>query len=387
MLIVRTEIKRTWLHKILIFVGAFLLFWPAITTNLFGDGLSGYEPDSPPPRASLSDWLEGTFQAAADQWWKERFGLRFFFVKLDNQLDFWLYGRVYEGATVVFGKDGWLFEKAYIEGYCRLREPSDPELVRETLEGLRALQDAFDARGVPFVLLVSPSKAAVYPEKIPDEYCAPHEGAGYDYEVYRDWLDDYGIRWVDGYAITQAAKPLWPDITLFAKGGIHWNDLGAYYSAEALLAALRPLSDRTIPPLVLEDVVVDHDPNRFDRDMVDYLNLLFPDTDFPVPHPTITMQRPADGGLRMVLVGMSFLEQLAVIYAQTGAFDRVDHYWYYHHDVRNALTGDKTPLDRGGIDWDEAFLSADMLIIDMNMLHLQGEHVRRFVEDGLAHMR
>ena len=230
MLIVRTEISRTWLHKILVFVGGLLLFWPAVTTNMFGDGLSGYEPDSPPPPMSASAWFEGDFQTAADQWWKERFGLRFFFVKLDNQIDFWLYGRVYEGATVVFGKEGWLFERAYIEGYCRLREPSPPELVRESLEGLRALQEAFDARGVPLVLLISPSKAAVYPERIPDEFCTPHEGAGYDYEVYRDWLDEIGLRYVDGYAITQAAKPLWPDITLFARGGIHWNNLGAYYS-------------------------------------------------------------------------------------------------------------------------------------------------------------
>jgi len=387
MLIVRTEISRTPLHKVLIAIGFFLTFWPAATTNLFGDGLSGYEPSSPPPRATLRDWLEGDFQTAADQWWKERFGLRFFFVKLDNQIDFWLWDRIWEGSSVVFGKDGWLYERAYIQGYCRLREPSDPELVRSDLTGVRALQDAFDARGIPFVLLVTPSKAAVYPEYIPAEYCTPHEGAGYDYEVYHDLLDELGIRWVDGYVLTQAAKPLWPDVTLFAKGGIHWNNLGAYYSAVALLEAIRPLTDRTIPPLVLGDVPVDHHPNRYDRDLVDFQNLLFADTDFPAPHPHITMQRPADRGVRVALVGMSFLEQIAMIFAESGGFDRVDHYWYYHHDVRDALTGKRTPLERESIDWDSAFLDADAVILDMNMLWLQGEHVRRFVEDGLEHMR
>jgi len=387
MLIVRTSVSRTWLHRILIGIGGFLLFWPAATTNLFGDGLSGYEPSSPAPPASLSAWFSGEFQQAADQWWKERFGLRFFFVKLDNQIDFWLYERVYEGATIAFGRDGWLYERAYIEGYCRQREPSPREVVHEGLEGIRALQDALAARGVPLILLITPSKAAVYPDRLPEDACAPHGGGGYDYDAYRPLLDELGIRYVDGYALTEDAKPLWPEITLFSRGGVHWNNLGAYYSAEAVLDAVRPLVDRPIPPLVLDDVVVDHDPNRYDRDLVDYMNLLFPDTDFPVPHPEITMERPGGGGLRVVLVGMSFLEQLAMIYAESGGFERVDHYWYYHHDVRDGITGERTMLERDDIDWETDMLDTDFLVLDFNMLHFQGEHARRFVEDGLAHLR
>lgn len=387
MLVERESIRRTWVHKALIALGFLMLFWPAATTNLFGDGLAGYQPSSPAPRASLSDWFDRSFQIAANQWWRERFGMRFFFVKLDNQLDYWLFDRIYEGEfSLVYGDDKWIYNLGGVQGYCMLRAPSDEEAVRNLLAGVRRLQDALDAHGIPFVFLLSPVKASVYPDPIPDQYCTPHGSAGYDYDVYRPLFDEYGIRMVDGYALTNAAKPEWPNVTLFAQGGAHWNNLGAYYTASALLETLRPLVPKPIPPLVLGEVSIDNDPNGHDRDLVDFQNLLFPNTDYPVPHPEITMQRSPEGGLTVSLVGMSYLEQIADIYAESGGFDRVDHYWYYHHSVRDYVTDDSKPLTRETIDWAGGLLAADAVVLDMTMLYFYTEHVAQFVEDGLAHL-
>ena len=387
MQIPREHIHRSWPHRLLIALGAWMLFWPAATTNLFGDGLAGFVPESPAPRASLGEWLDGRFQSLADTWWRERFGMRFFFVKLDNQLRFWLYGKRDRGGNVVVGPGEWLFEKAYVEGYCRMHPPSDEAQVRSDLASLRALQDALDARGVPLVLVITPSKAAVLPEHLPEGSCAPHESGGYDYDVYRPLLDEYGLRFVDGFALTVASEPLWPDLTLFARGGTHWNELGAYYSAAAVLDAARPLARVPIPPLVLEDVRVDQSPSEVDWDLVSLQNLLFPDTRFKAVHARIRMERAGERGVRIALVGMSFLDQLATIYAASGGFERVDHYWYYQHERRDALTGASARLERERIDWEREFLGADAIVIDLNMLHLQGEHVRRFAEDGLARLR
>jgi hypothetical protein len=372
--------------RLLIAVGAWLLFWPAATTNLFGDGLAGFVPESPAPRASLRDWLDGRFQSRAETWWRERFGMRFFFVKLDNQIRYWLYGKLDRGGSVVAGPGDWLFEKGYVAGYCREHPPSDESQVRADLAALRALQDALDARGVPLVLLITPSKAAVLPEHLPAEACAPHGGGGYDYDVYRPLLDEYGLRAVDGFALTVASEALWPELTLFARGGTHWNELGAYYSAAALLDAVRPLARVAIPPLLLEDVQVDERPNSYDRDLVSLQNLLFPDTRYPAVHTRIRMARDPERGVRVALVGMSFLEQIAAIFAASGGFERVDHYWYYQHERRDALGGGTTKLERDRLDWEREFLDADFVVVDLNMLHLQGEHVRRFAADGLARL-
>jgi hypothetical protein len=70
--------------------------------------------------------------------------------------------------------------------------------------------------------------------------------------------------------------------------------------------------------------------------------------------------------------------------AQTGAFEQLDHYWYYHHDIRDVLTGTKRPVTRETIDWPGEILAADLLVLDLNMRQVANLHAERFVEDGLA---
>ncbi len=387
MLIRRERVSRTLVHKALIALGFLMLYWPAVTTNLFGDGLAGYEPSSPAPETSVRSWLDGDFQKAADKWWRERFGMRFFFVKLDNQLDYWLYDRTWEGtSSLIIGDGDWFYQRFDVDAYCMTQEPSDEQAVREGLAAVRAFQDAMDERGVPFVFLLTPGKAAVYPGPVPDSYCAPHDSPGHDYDVYRPLLDEYGLRYVDGLELIEAAKPDWPEITLFARGGAHWNELGALPAARAVLEAARPLSTKTIPPLRLLDVSIDHEPDRHDRDLVEFQNLLFPDTDFPVPHPRISMDRRPEGGLHVALVGQSFLEQLAALYARSGGFGRVDHYWYYETGVRDYLSDEWTPHTRETVDWEGGILAADVVVLDLQMIAFASTHVRRFAEDGVAHL-
>ena len=138
MLIERTHPSRRLIHRILIGLGFLLLFLPAATTNLFGDGLSGYEPSSPAPEARLRAWWEGDWQSAADQWWKERFGMRFFFVRLNNQVNYSVFDRVYKGGeSLVFGKEDWLYEKPYVYSYCRMREASSDSTYSSRSAGSR----------------------------------------------------------------------------------------------------------------------------------------------------------------------------------------------------------------------------------------------------------
>jgi len=369
----------------LITLGMVALFLPSFTTGLFGDGLAGYEADAPAPEASPEAWLGRTFQNAADEWFKERFGMRFFFVKLNNQIDYSVFGKVFEGeASVAFGKDEWLYENFYIESYCHELEPTPVEEIRAIFVKARAFQDLMDARGVPFFMLISPSKVVLYPEHLPEGACAPHDGGGADYDAAIPILEELGVRYVDGYEVTRQAMPLWPDVTLFTRGGTHWNNLGAYYSAAAIIEQADQLSSKRIPGLKLGEVVIDNRPTGPDRDLVSFLNLLFPPTDFPTAHPAVSMEPSPSGPIKGIFVGMSFLEQIMMLFAQTDAFEQLDHYWYYHHEIRDALRGTKTPIEREQVDWAGQILAADFVVLDVNMHTLRAKHAERFLDDGLA---
>ena len=383
----RQKVSRTRFHRALIVVGFFVLFWPAATTNLFGDGLWGYDPGSPAPRARLADWFDGSFQSAADEWWKERFGLRFFFVKLDNQINWSLFGRPFKAglATLAVGPNDWLFEFMYISAYCSLKPQTPDEQMREEFQLIRDFQDAMDARGIPFVVMISPSKAAVYPNEIPTGHCEPHPGGGVDYDGALPIMKELGIRFVDGFEITRQSKALWPQITLFTQGGSHWNNLGAFYTANALLDAARPLADRPIPALVLDDVKIDNNPVGPDKDLVNFLNIFFPDTDFPTAHPEVSMPGAEDDKLRMRLIGTSFNEEVAMVYAQSQGFELLEHYWYYHYDIRDALGGGATPHTRETVDW-ARLLDTDLLVLELTMVQMPGSYAKQFAEDGLAYL-
>jgi len=371
--------------RVLIVIGAFLLYWPTITTNLFGDGLYGYEPPSPAPEWGVSAWLDGRFQPAADQWWRERFGLRFFFVKTNNQINYWLFDRVYEGAqSIATGKQDWLYEIATIESYCGLRGPIPSDRLRSFATRIRAFQDAMDARGVPFVLLITPSKPAVYPENLPNSDCGPQPRADSEYERGTAIFRETGVRYVDGFRLVDDAKALWPEVTLYTRAGAHWNNLGAYYAAAAMLDMAGALANRDLPPLALEDVVIDNKPTGLDQDLLHYANLFFEDTDFPTAHPKVSMPVPADGPLRGVFVGMSYLQEVLMIYADTDAFEQLDHYWYYHTSIRDALHGGSRPISRETVDWAGEILQADLLVLDVNMMTILNMAAVRFLDDGLA---
>ena len=64
--------------------------------------------------------------------------------------------------------------------------------------------------------------------------------------------------------------------------------------------------------------------------------------------------------------------------------EQLDHYWYYHHEIIDNLTGEVRPLDRESVDWPGQILAADLVVLEMNMVTFRVEHVRRFLDDGLA---
>jgi hypothetical protein len=387
--------RRSIVQTVLIGVGALLLFVPGTITNVFGDGLSGFEARSKAPEISLASWLDGDFQDAADRWFRERFGLRFFFVKLDNQLAWSLFGRLYEGDTkVVVGRQETLIQQAYIDSYCRrgkYEEGSTDEYLGELARDLRRVQDAFEARGIVFLVVISPHKAAAYPELMPEGSCPPNEEGGRDYERGLPLLQAAGVHYVDNYRAFQAAKPLHDDVILFPRGGSHWNHLGAFYGARAILDKLGELTDGEIPSIRLDGYRIHNRPVADDVDLVDHLNLIYYPTDYPTADVQISPLRRVARPLSLVAVGGSFSMFPLELIARTGNFERVDFYFYYDYGFVDYTKGSyreagKGPVDVKAIDWPSRILNADVVLVEINMLSFSQVHLLPFLHDAMEHL-
>ena len=87
--------------------------------------LVGTFQDVPTPHFTLQDWLNRRFQDSANKWFSRYFGARGLFVKLGNQVNYSLLDSSYMNpiSKIIIGKQGQLYELAYINHYCKLIRP------------------------------------------------------------------------------------------------------------------------------------------------------------------------------------------------------------------------------------------------------------------------
>ena len=146
------------------------------------------------------------------------------------------------------------------------------------------MQDFFEARGKTFLYVITPSKPAVYPEALPAGLNCPSKPYDRQHKVavYRQMLDRNGIHYLDAATLIAEARASYP-ISMFPRGGIHWNMLAAGLAAQALTDKLNALHESPILTPFTLTWERSFKPQGSDRDLIEILNLMWPDTHYEVP--------------------------------------------------------------------------------------------------------
>jgi alginate O-acetyltransferase complex protein AlgJ len=352
--------------------------------------LAGIFPQVTRPDFTLQDWLSHRFQDNASKWFNRYFGARALFVRLGNQVNYSLFGTSYmnnqNNQTIIIGKQSQLYEVGYINDYCKLVHPMPLELAEAHVKEIAEIQDQLARRGIAFILLISPSKAAIYPEFFPDIFCSSHKSTNRDYENFIPLLDRYKINYVDGHTITFAAKAR-EQAPVFSQGGTHWNDLGAYYAAERLLKMIETLTSQSIGRLSLQHLEIDHTPTGRDKDLAEILNLMFPPYNYLVPRPTIVREGPAYHLGKAVWVGGSFIWAILDILNGTNIFQTMDAYYYYKLLLKSYPAKTSRQIDVSQIDWDKDILTSQVLVLETNETNFSPKYLTAFLSDILRYLR
>ena len=135
---------------------------------------------------------------------------------------------------IIIGRDGQLFADYDIKQYCNPHPPIPLSLMESRVKEIADLQDLLARRGVIFLLLITPSKAATYPEYIPSNLC--HAGpftnrAYYDFRFVSRQVPPQLYQWPCHHSSRQSRSRR---LLCFARGGIHWNKLGAYFTTSSI---------------------------------------------------------------------------------------------------------------------------------------------------------
>ncbi len=294
-------------------------------------------------------------------------------VRAKNQLVFSLFGGS-AAPGVLIGRNGQLYEDIYIDEFCARDGGFDPSRLRAWASTLRDIQEMAQARGKSFVYLISPSKAARYPEDLPKfASCASRATSMPDkLAPYRAALDESHVRYVDGPALIDAEKSRQP-IALFPRGGSHWNSVGGALAMRELTRA-PPTS-----PVGVLDFISAPAPEALgtDRDLLDLLNLLWPDASYP----TAAIGRAGEKGdcarpPRLLALGGSFLHQVLAAATLAPCPPQID-YWFYMRTADNGIElghyrrppGDASNGERLAAtseELDENLAGADFVLLEEN---------------------
>src|SRR5436190_6040073 len=142
-------------------------------------GLMGsYEwaPDTP---FTPQLWFSGDYSRIKEKWWLENFGLRNYYICLNNQINWELFRKA-QTYNVLNGKDDYLFEYEYIEGYYG-RDFVGRDSLNSLCFKLKKLQDTLARMNKLLLPVLAVGKASYFPERIPDAYKSKPSVSNYLY--------------------------------------------------------------------------------------------------------------------------------------------------------------------------------------------------------------
>ena len=190
-------------------------------------------------------------------------------ISLNSAIDYYCFKRS-SSSYVVIGKNDYLFysrtdDGNAIAGYQGTNLYSKKKL-KSIAKRCIAMRDTLAEQGREFVLLILPNKERVYSEYMPERYGAPADmyAARQLYDYLKENTD---LRVVYPYEELMKAKEELP-VNIYRKTDTHWNSVGAYVGARALLAEL----GIEMPALTDEGMqIVTGDPSS--GDLASMLNL------------------------------------------------------------------------------------------------------------------
>jgi hypothetical protein len=350
------------------------LFFCALALPLFQSAtglppdypLAGVESTATSPTVSLAAWWSGALQTEIDAWINQRIGLRGFMVRTANQINYSLFRELSKrgGTPVLMGRDGFLFEKAYVDAYRESGTRPEAELQNISFS-TRRLQDRLAADGIAFLLVIAPSKAEIYPEHLPPGIdVAGRAGRRSNYENLIEFLRRDGVNLVDAHALFLEWKRAPGAPLLFTKGGTHWNQYGAARVVSQIMDRLRELTGKDLPAIR----VVGAETNRViadeDNDLGELVNLW---SGRPLAGPQIhpvTDTRPGTYLPDLLVVGDSFVFTLTNLMDREQLYRRRDTFYYYNRQYFFPAATN-APLDKRQLDLLREIRGRDAIVIEV----------------------
>jgi hypothetical protein len=178
------------------------------------------------PEITLVNILNGNFQNDFEKYFNYKLRGRSIMTRIVNQVTYSLIKST-NNSRILIGKDGYLFEPWYPQAYLDESTESQRHDLYDKMVILASLQETVEEMGKHLFVIITPSKASIYPEYLPDDYhryaalkSSTEEYSQNFYEYFVSHAGGIKFKYFDYHNKFLDLKKIGG---IFSKGGTHWN--------------------------------------------------------------------------------------------------------------------------------------------------------------------
>ncbi len=351
--------------------------------DLFRDyPLAGVEEKTVEPSLSISSWFDGSFQKQFDSWFSENVGLRTQMVRSENELNFAVFGDISSKSPsrLLVGKDNYLFERDYV-----LNAVHPAIIPKQDIKAIAsrviALGQELTKRKIALVVLISPNKANLYPDKLPEKLANLSPDAGRNRRIFREQLESARIAVLEGNSFLEELRKR-TDIPVFPKSGTHWSYAASCYVADEIIRLIELQGTAKLRRLGCEKTEIENKPRAHDKDLAELMNLwnkqrFYEPLPYPKAYATVTedTERPP-----VVFVGSSFMWPILAYFDKHKTFETREFLYYFKRRL-SFPSRKEQPIDKQNFDWQKIVFNKKAIIIEANEIGI-GDFGWGFVEEA-----
>ena len=342
------------------------------------------------PPLNVSSWLNGDLQKGVNNLISEHFAGREILIRGYNQFLYSAFDKSYMSKEeIIHGRHGDLFQSWYVQVFDHDIDLIQSKEAEALVVMMKDLSERLKNVGSCFVFVITPSKASVYPEDIPDRYLTRLNRGDQrqsNYDILVPLLKKYNIPYVDGRQITFEHKNGMP-VRAFATTGTHWTRAVAFYSTVPLLQTIGREARREMPEFSESVICIDGRPDKEDDDLYRLLNLAEKPSERYL-HPAFKI---ADNWSKrkgvLTFVGGSFVGQIESDIEAAEIFECINHYFYFKNVRYRYPGGVGSPVDENSIPWKEDFWNTAAVVLEANEAMMDSEHIPAFLMAALAELQ
>jgi hypothetical protein len=307
----------------------FVLVFPMIqkhTGIVHEIGLKGAIVKAPKPDLSIRAWFDAEYQEKMETYLNESFGLRDYFVRINNQIAFTFFRKA-KANGVIIGKQNYLFEENYIKAYYG-DDFVGADSILHQVQRFKYVQDTLQKLNKQLVMILAAGKGSFYPEYFPERYKTTKKRTNYEY--YAKYALENGVNCIDfnRYFLENKNISLYP---LYPKHGIHWSYYGACLVADSLIRYLEEKVGYHFADVSLNEIKWKKETD-VDYDIADGMNLIFKLRRPEMAYPQISFTRDTNLTGPSVLVISDSFYWILYNMGLSEAFSK-DHFWFYNKEI------------------------------------------------------